>query len=719
MATIITSSVGRNGVNNSADVAKIQQLLDDNLHLLIPFDPLGALTHTLQSDIDKLAARIETFQRRVMPQSSADGRVDPGGKTLAVLDANSVRAKAKGIAGNKGKLPLYPFLRHSAHDPEIGARFFGADRNGGRRKHAGIDLKFPAGTPIRAMADGEVIVPPKLFYDGVFAFAVDHGSFIARYGEISRTAPGFDRVGAKVRRGETIAFVGQLSSGNSMLHLELYSGVGVGPLSTSLLPFKRRDDLLNPMDFIKASTLNDAPGQEDRNARVSNRVSNLLTVRGAPNLGAPVVAKLSPGTFLDVVDEVTGAAYPTNTGTSTTWFQVDIEGTSGFAAAFFIDRVSTSTPRVPAPSLAPVPSFDAVGAFVRVSQRVNSILFLRTSASPAATPNPELEPSTPLEIIQKLVGAAYPADGGSRNDWLEVTVKDGPQKGKTGFVAAFFVDPVLRTGKANSNVSTGLVAHDQPATDGARVAVLMPGTRFTVVRATTGGEYELTPGGAKRSDWYDIEHDSKRGFVAAAFVDLLDPADVPHVQTSDGNGILLTYEPTGASDKTARQDGLPARGIHGVQASEEMAKTDLPRIKPLKNKFVDAGKLFDLPPALLAAIASRESRCGNVLDKNGFGDRGNAFGIMQVDKRFHSPIETEDGSNGEAHIQQATQILGDKLDGVNRNHEGLSDSQALQAAVSHYNGGRGLLPPNSDKGTTGGDYMNDVWARARYIAENW
>jgi hypothetical protein len=41
----------------------------------------------------------------------------------------------------------------------------------------------------------------------------------------------------------------------------------------------------------------------------------------------------------------------------------------------------------------------------------------------------------------------------------------------------------------------------------------------------------------------------------------------------------------------------------------------------------------------------------------------------------------------------------------------------LQAAVSRYNGGHGLLPPRSDEGTTGGDYMNDVWARARYYAE--
>jgi soluble lytic murein transglycosylase-like protein len=245
-----------------------------------------------------------------------------------------------------------------------------------------------------------------------------------------------------------------------------------------------------------------------------------------------------------------------------------------------------------------------------------------------------------------------------------------------------------------------------------RVALLTPGTRFTVVRGTTGSAYK-DAAGSNRSDWLDIEYDSKRGFVAAAFVDLLEPTTV----ADDPNAILFTYEPTGASDKTARQDNLPSRGIVGVKASEAMAETDRARVVPHKAKFVEAGQLFDLPPALLAAIASRESRCGNVLDNDGFGDGGNAFGIMQVDKRFHSPIEPEGGHAGKAHIQQATEILRDKLDGVNRHVEGLSDSQSLQAAVSRYNGGSRLLPPRSDEGTTGGDYMNDVWARARYYAK--
>ena len=37
-------------------------------------------------------------------------------------------------------------------------------------------------------------------------------------------------------------------------------------------------------------------------------------------------------------------------------------------------------------------------------------------------------------------------------------------------------------------------------------------------------------------------------------------------------------------------------------------------------------------PALIGAFASRESRAGAALDKNGYGDHGRAYGLLQVVK---------------------------------------------------------------------------------------
>jgi len=117
--------------------------------------------------------------------------------------------------------------------------------------------------------------------------------------------------------------------------------------------------------------------------------------------------------------------------------------------------------------------------------------------------------------------------------------------------------------------------------------------------------------------------------------------------TSNPNAILSRYQPTGASAETARQDRLPP----GVASSHKMARTDLPKMKKYADEFAAAGKKYGLPPALLAAIASRESRGGSALDSRGFGDHGNGFGLMQVDKNAHSNLRG--GPFSQAHIDQA------------------------------------------------------------------
>jgi LysM repeat protein len=183
------------------------------------------------------------------------------------------------------------------------------------------------------------------------------------------------------------------------------------------------------------------------------------------------------------------------------------------------------------------------------------------------------------------------------------------------------------------------------------------------------------------------------------------------------NALLEQFQPGGASAKTAKQDHLPA----GVQSSEKMAQLDRNRVMAHKQRFILAASTFGLPPALLAAIASRESRGGAVLTHGGFGDGGHGFGIMQVDDRNPFPVAHDGGPAGQPHINQATKILAGKLATVRQSFSDLNEVEQLQMAVSRYNGGAGKRPPNSDQGTTGGDYMNDVWARARFYArvEDW
>ncbi len=115
---------------------------------------------------------------------------------------------------------------------------------GGGRLHAACDLAVPRGTPIRAISDGEVLEYHD-FYEGTWALAVIHKheglSFIARYGEVLGPPDGIRwQRGAEVRGGQVIAKVGQLNSGKSMLHLELYAETRRAP-SLSIARSLRRD----------------------------------------------------------------------------------------------------------------------------------------------------------------------------------------------------------------------------------------------------------------------------------------------------------------------------------------------------------------------------------------------------------------------------------------------------------------------------------------------
>lgn len=92
---------------------------------------------------------------------------------------------------------------------------------------------------------------------------MDHGTFIARYGEVDPNRKNiFVEVGQKVKRGDPLGRVGHLVGikvPSDMLHLELFETIE-NPKKTALTqkgnsPYQRRADVFDPAPSIDISEM--------------------------------------------------------------------------------------------------------------------------------------------------------------------------------------------------------------------------------------------------------------------------------------------------------------------------------------------------------------------------------------------------------------------------------------------------------------------------------
>jgi murein DD-endopeptidase MepM/ murein hydrolase activator NlpD len=105
---------------------------------------------------------------------------------------------------------------------------WGAPRDGGRRRHQGIDLLAPTGTPLVAVADGRItrISNHDRGLGGISLRLTDHQGTGYYYAHNQRNLV---HLGQQVHRGQVIAQVG--ASGNARggpphLHFQLHPGGG-------------------------------------------------------------------------------------------------------------------------------------------------------------------------------------------------------------------------------------------------------------------------------------------------------------------------------------------------------------------------------------------------------------------------------------------------------------------------------------------------------------
>lgn len=169
-----------------------------------------------------------------------------------------------------------------------------------------------------------------------------------------------------------------------------------------------------------------------------------------------------------------------------------------------------------------------------------------------------------------------------------------------------------------------------------------------------------------------------------------------------------------------KPNGAWGKGKGGRAASELDARINLRRKTPTGywGRIRQAAQEHDIPQSLLMAICCRESNHGGALDRNGEGDRGHAFGVGQVDKRYHKQRGRPDPYSLD-HLRQCAEILADYREQVRKKHMDWRDKYVIKGAAVAYNSGvkNVVTITNMDAGTTGNDYGADVLARAQYYAK--
>jgi len=147
-----------------------------------------------------------------------------------------------------------------------------------------------------------------------------------------------------------------------------------------------------------------------------------------------------------------------------------------------------------------------------------------------------------------------------------------------------------------------------------------------------------------------------------------------------------------------------------------LTQREMKRLRDMAVSMKTAADKHGVDPNIVAGIISRESNAGLCLDSSGHGDKGNAFGVMQVDKRHHL-VDASVGPQSYEHIEQGVKILAQCMKDVASKHPSWPKGKQIQGGIAAYNMGvKNVQTQESiDRGSTGNNYSADVLERAEQI----
>ncbi len=158
------------------------------------------------------------------------------------------------------------------------------------------------------------------------------------------------------------------------------------------------------------------------------------------------------------------------------------------------------------------------------------------------------------------------------------------------------------------------------------------------------------------------------------------------------------------------------------------AERDRQRVLPYRDAIRAACAAYDQNPFILAGVGLRESGFGWAPgyepkgDPCGWGDKGNGFGLFQIDKRYHATfVESEWSKEPVNQAGYACAVLRDARAYLLKKKLGLAGRDLDEAMLCAYNAGaarvyRALRRQRDPNGvTTGGDYGRWVLVRSESL----
>ncbi|XP_071314955.1 butyrophilin subfamily 1 member A1-like [Trachinotus anak] len=184
---------------------------------------------------------------------------------------------------------------------------------------------------------------------------------------------------------------------------------------------------------------------------------------------------------------------------------------------------------------------------------------------------------------------------------------------------------------------------------------------------------------------------------------------------------IFQVDTTGASEDTARIHRVSVNGqqLDGVTVSEHLAERDLSEMNKYKDVINRVGAAQGVHPALIAAIISRQSLAGTLLNPDGSGKFcSDCFGLMQINKAYHD-VKGEPYS--QEHVQEGVKLLVEAIRTMWKEKKKWTPQQQLKGALASYIAGPERIlrledDEDVDSETPNKDFANDVVARARWFA---